>query len=142
MRSDEEAPAMERQRYPSDLSDAQWKLLAPLLPAPRRSGRPRTIDLREILNAILYLLRTGCAWRQLPHDLPPWGTVHAYYRRFRLDGTWARGHDALRPRVREQAGRAVATAVAVIDTQSVKTTEKGGRKASMRASGSRGASAI
>lgn len=133
---------MERPHYPSDLSDAQWAWLAPLLPPARPGGRPRTVDLRAVVDAILYVLRTGCAWRQLPHDLPPWGTVHYYYRRFRREGTWAQVHDALRPCVRARAGREVSTSVAVIDTQSVKTTEKGARKASTPASASRDASAI
>ncbi len=79
---------MTRAPYPSDLTAAQWERLAPLLPPPLPGGRPRSVDLREVLNAIFYLNRQGCVWRALPHDLPPWGTVSYYYRRWRRDGTW------------------------------------------------------
>ena len=121
---------MKRQSYPSDLTDAQWAWIEPLLPAPKsgtaKGGRPRTVDLREVMNGILYLLRTGGAWRMLPHDLPPWGTVHYYYRLWRLDGIWQRVHDQLYTEVRKQAGRAESPSAAIVDSQSVKTTEKGG----------------
>ena len=117
---------MKRKTYPSDLTDEQWELLSPLLPAAKPGGRPRTVELREILNAILYVLRTGCAWRMLPHDLPPWQTVYKYFRGLSEDGTWERVHDAMRPNVREGEGRSAMPTAAVIDSQSVKTTEKGG----------------
>ena len=117
---------MKRKTYPSDLTDKQWELLSPLLPAAKPGGRPRTVELREILNAILYVLRTGCAWRMLPHDLPPWQTVYKYFRGFSEDGTWERVHDAMRPNVREGEGRSAMPTAAIIDSQSVKTTEKGG----------------
>jgi transposase len=78
--------------YPSDLTDAEWQLLEPLLPTPQSTGRPRQWDLRCILNGIFYLVRSGCAWRLLPGEYPPWATVHGYYRRFRRDGTWERIH--------------------------------------------------
>ena len=117
---------MKRKTYPSDLTDEQWELLSPLLPAAKLGGRPRTVELREILNAILYVLRTGCAWRMLPHDLPPWQTVYKYFRGFSEDGTWERAHDAMRPNVREGEGRSAMPTAAIIDSQSVKTTEKGG----------------
>ena len=117
---------MKRKTYPSDLTDEQWELLSPLLPAAKPGGRPRTVELREILNAILYVLRTGCAWRMLPHDLPPWQTVYKYFRGFSEDGTWERVHDAMRPNVREGEGRSAMPTAAIIDSQSVKTTEKGG----------------
>ncbi len=81
---------MERPTYPSDLTDAQWKLIEPLLPEAKPGGRPREVDLREVLNGILYLVKGGIPWRMMPHDLPPWGTVHFYYRQWRLDGTRAR----------------------------------------------------
>ena len=117
---------MKRKTYPSDLTDEQWELLSPLLPAAKPGGRPRTVELRELLNAILYVLRTGCAWRMLPHDLPPWQTVYKYFRGFSEDGTWERVHDAMRPNVREGEGRSAMPTAAIIDSQSVKTTEKGG----------------
>ena len=89
-----------RAAYPSDLTDAQWALLAPLIPPAEPGGREREVDMHEIFNGIIYVLRSGCSWRMLPHDLPPWGTVHYYYRRFRRDGTWLNVHDRLRTKVR------------------------------------------
>ena len=117
---------MTRQRYPTDLTDAQWRLLAPLVPAPKPGGRPRSADMREVVNAILYVARNGVVWRALPHDFPPWRTVYHYFRAWRLDGTWERLHDALRDRVRVAAGRAASPSAAIIDSQSARTTEKGG----------------
>ena len=97
--------AMARNAYPTDLTDEQWSRVVQSIPPVRPGGRPRSVDMREVVNGILYLNRTGCAWRLLPHDLPPWGTVHYYYRRFRLEGVWDETHDRLREEVRVAAGK-------------------------------------
>jgi len=119
-----------RKSYPSDLTDEQWHYIQPLLPTHRPQGmvgRPRQHSFREIVNAILYLLRTGCQWRHLPHDFPPYTTVSDYFHAWRKDGCLDRLHDALRAHVRKQAGKEVQPSVILLDSQSVKTTEKGGR---------------
>ena len=118
---------MDRQRYPSDLTDAQWELVEPHIPPEKWGGRTRAVPMREVVNGILYLSRTGCQWRAIPHDLPNWNTVRHYYDRFRDDGTWERVHDLLRADVRVAAGREPTPSAAVLDSQSVKATEKRGR---------------
>lgn len=117
---------MDRIPYPTDLTDEQWQLIEALLPKVKPGGRLRSTNIRDVVNGILYLVRTGCSWRMLPHDFPPWPTVHDYYWRFRRDGTWEKIHSHLRERVRADAGRQVGPSAAIIDSQSVKTAEKGG----------------
>jgi transposase len=120
-------------RYPSDLTDAEWALAGPLIPPAKRGGRRRSVDLREVVNAIFYLLSTGCQWRALPKDLPPKTTVYDYLELWSWDGTLLRLHHALYVELREQAGRAASPSVAIIDSQSVKGAEKGGRVSIHRA---------
>ena|SRR5688572_4211207 len=126
---------MARARYPTDLTDRQWRRVEPHLPPPRPAGRPRSVDRREIVDAILYALRNGVTWRALPHDFPPWRTVYHSFRLWRLDGTWERLHDALRDQVRAKDGRDASPSAAIIDSQSVRTAEKGGPAATTRPSG-------
>ena len=117
---------MSDQLYPCDQSDREWDYIKRLLPAAKLGGRTRSTELRRVLDAIFFLNRTGCAWRYLPLHYPPWQTVYGYFRRWRLDGTWQRLHDRLRGDVRVQAGRARQPSAAIIDSQSVKTTDRGG----------------
>ena len=127
---------MARKPYPTDLTDAQWKLVEPMIPPEKSGGRHREVGMREVLDGVLYLVRTGCAWRSMPHDLPNWNTVRHYYDRFRSDGTWEKVHDALRGRAREAAGRGPAPSAAVVDSQTVQTAgQKGGRAGTTRPSG-------
>jgi putative transposase len=129
-----------RQPYPTDLSDKEWALIQHLVPDAKPGGRPEAYTKREILNAIFYLLRSGCSWRMLPHDLPPWRLVYHYFRQWRQDGTWQLMHDLLRGDVRVAAGKHRQPSAGIIDSQSVKTTEKGGSVASTRTNRSKGAS--
>jgi transposase len=114
-------------RYPSDLTDAEWALAAPLIPPAKRGGRRRTVDVREVLNGIFYVLSTGCQWRALPKDLPPRSTVHEYLQLWDWDGTLARLHHALYVQARELAGKEASPTAAILDSQSVRGAEKGGR---------------
>jgi transposase len=114
-------------RYESDLTDAEWALVAPLIPPAKHGGAHRTVDIREVLNGLLYILSTGCQWRAIPKDLPPRSTLHDYLDRWGYDGTLERLHHALYVQCREQAGRQASPTGAIIDSQSVKSAEKGGR---------------
>jgi putative transposase len=114
-----------RRAYQTDLSDAEWSYIEPHLPTSAAPGRPRVHTLREIVDAIFYIVRSGCAWRLLPHDFPPWKTIHHYFRRWRLDGTWERLHSALRKRVRVRLKRNPQPSAAIVDSQSIKTTGVG-----------------
>jgi putative transposase len=124
---------MPRKAYPTDLNDKEWAVIEPYVPKPKTGGRPAEHSRREIINAIAYVLRSGCAWRLMPHDLPPWSTVYDYFRQWRLDGTWERINTALREKLRTTIGREAEPSAAIIDSQTVKTTEKGDLAATMQA---------
>ena len=116
----------DRKADPSDLSDAEWEIINPLLPAAKGCGHPRTVNKSEILNAIFYVHRSGCQWEILPHDLPPHGTVDKYFHKWERKGIGKQIHHLLRHKLRKQMGRAEKSTVAIADSQSVKTTEKKG----------------
>src|SRR4051795_6413402 len=117
---------MPNELYSTDLSHAAWALVSPMLPPARKGGRRRTTNLRAVLDAIFYLLRTGCQWRLIPRDLPAWGTVYHYFRTWKNAGVWGCIQAALYERARAQAGRSECPSVVIMDGQSVKTTERGG----------------
>ena len=134
-------------RYPSDLSDEEWAIIEPLIPPSRRGGRPRKVDVREVLNGIFYILSTGCQWRALPKDLPPRSKVHDYLQVWEWDGTLMRIHHALFVEVRELAGKEASPTLAIIDSQSAKGAKKGdsasilpGMTRARRSRGARGTS--
>jgi putative transposase len=116
-----------REPYPSDLSDAEWELLKPLLPTPKGFGHPVEVNLREILNRIFYVQRTGCQWEMLPHELPPHTTVYGYFQKWQRQGIWQQIHNQVRHQLRQKLGRDEQSTVAIADSESVKTTEKRGR---------------
>jgi putative transposase len=116
-----------RKTYPTDLSDAQWSCLLSYLPTPKAQGRPRIHSLRDVLDAIFYVLKSGCHWRLLPHDFPPWPTVYYHFRKLRLSGAWGLIYRALRSAERNRAGKNADASAAIMDSQSVKTTEEGAR---------------
>lgn len=129
-----------RQVYPSDLTALQWDQVSRFIPAPKKGGRPAKYARREIVNALMYVARSGCQWRAMPHDLPPWRIVYWYFMAWKKDGTLDRLHDALRGDLRQAEGRHRQPSAAVLDSQSVKTTEKGGLAVTMPARRSRVAS--
>lgn len=116
---------MARKSYPADLTDGQWKQLESLVPKAKSGGRPRKADMREVVNRILYVTRTGGSWRMMPHDLPPWGTVWIYFRSWRDDGTWETMNARLRERCRTREGRDRQPSAGSIDSQSVKRSDRG-----------------
>ncbi len=120
-------------RYPSDLTDDEWALVGPLIPPAKRGGNRRHVDVRDVVDGLMYVLSTGCQWRAIPKDLPPRSTVHDYFGRWNWDGTLDRIHHALYRKCREQASREASPTAAIIDSQSVKSAEKGGRRSTLPA---------
>jgi putative transposase len=114
---------MNNQKYPTDLTDRQWDCIKELIPPPKPGGRPRSLDMRQVINAMLYMVVSGVQWRMLPHEYPNWKSVYHYFRQWQKEGTWQRLHDTLRAQVRQQAGRHKHPTAGCLDSQSVKTTQ-------------------
>jgi putative transposase len=114
-----------QRKYDTDLTDEQWKIIFPLIPSAKSGGRERKTDIREVVNAIFYLLKSGCQWRMIPNDFPKWQTVYDYFSKWKKDGTWKKIHDRLRDKVRLKAGKKKQPTAGIIDSQSVKTAKKG-----------------
>jgi transposase len=119
---------MSTRLYPTDLTDSQWEIIQPLIPLAKSGGRPRTLDMRLVINAVMYVTVGGIQWRMLPKEFPKWQSVYTYFRKWRDDGTWQRIHDTLRAEVRERAGRHKHPTAGCLDSQSVKTTSFGGTR--------------
>jgi putative transposase len=128
---DKNKKSNKRKAYDSDLTDKQWEIIAPLIPPAKPGGRKRTVNIREVISAIIYVLRSGCVWRLLPNDFPKWQAVYYYFSLWKKDGTWKKIHDEIRGQVRVKVGKKKEPTAGVIDSQSVKTTEKGGFVAMM-----------
>ena len=124
---------MRKKSYKSDLSDKEWQIIEPLIPPAKPGGHPRTVDMREVVNAIFYLLRTGCSWEMLPHDFPPYSTVYYYFRRWQKRGFWEQLNQVLREQVRMKQGKYPGATAAIVDSQSIKTTEKKGKSTALTA---------
>lgn len=133
---------MEKRRYKSDLTDEEWAIIEPLIPAAKRGGRRRSVNMREVMNGIFYVLKTGCQWDMLPHDFPPKSTVFEYYSQWRTSGDWQKIHEELHRQLRLAESREATPSAVIIDSQSVKTTEKGGNAAMTVVRKSKDASAI
>lgn len=133
---------MNRKPYPSDLNEEGWTILEAHIPLAKWGGRPRTVDMREVMNAIFYMLRSGCSWEMLPHDFPPHQTVYDYFNKWRKSGDWERINRVLREELRRKEGREATPSAGSVDSQSVKTTEKGANVALTEVKRSRDANAI
>jgi transposase len=134
---------MIRKAYPTDITDAEWEIISPLVPEAKAIGRPRQVDLREIINGIFYVLHEGCTWRALPHDLPPWQTSYNYFRHWQQLGVWQQIHAQLRTQVRVSVNKTNTPTASIIDSQSVKTAPKRGKyMVTMAGNRSRGVNAL